>query len=162
MNWQSYWRNYWQSYQRRLMLMFCVISIHWGRGVRMVLVCLVYIRGQKGSARIMYIYFYLVYIRDRKGSARIIYICNVWYTFGVRRGVLEWYTLILIWYTFGVGRRMLEWYTYVLLGIHSGSEGEYSNDICMFCMGYIRGRKESARMIYSRKYDWMISVYHYM
>jgi len=35
-----------------------------------------------------------------------------------------------------------------LCGIHSKSEGEFLNNIRMFCLVYIRGRKESARMIY--------------
>ena len=49
-----------------------------------------------------------------------------------------------------------------LFGIHSGLGRECSNDIRMFCMVYIWGQKESARMVYSRKYDWVIPVYHHV
>ena len=105
----------------------------------------------------------------------------VWYIFRVGRGVLDWYTLVFIWYTFRVRWEVLEWYTFILFGIHSGSEEECSNDIClflfgihsgsegecsndirMFCMVYIRGQKESARIVYSQEYDWVISVYYHV
>jgi len=46
------------SYRRRLIVMFCVIHI----------------RGQKGSDRMIYICFCLLYIQGRKGSARMIYV----------------------------------------------------------------------------------------
>jgi len=72
--------------------LFCVVYIRGQKGsARMIYIyfCLIYIWGRKGSARMIYICFYLIYIRGQKGSARMIYICFVWYTFGVGRGVLE-------------------------------------------------------------------------
>ena len=58
----------------------------------------------------------------------------------------------------------------ILFGIHSGSEGECSSDIRMFCLVYIQGRKGSARIIYIgfvclvyiREYEWVIFVYHHV
>ena len=43
--------------------------------------------------------------------------------------------------------KTLFWFA-IWFGIHSGSEGECSNDICMFGLVYIRGQKRTDRMIY--------------
>ena len=108
---------------------------------------------------VIYVCYYLVYIHGRKGSARMIYVCTIWYTFGVRRGVLEWYMYVLFGIHSGSEGECSNDIRLFLFNIHSGSEGECSIDMRMHCLVYIRGQKGSARMIYTYFFWYTFEVW---